>query len=138
MHRDLEDSVQPAIANAGTAAQVILEQWQHEFNCVRPHRALNMRCPCDVYSKSARSFTGTPELIDYGQTFVSRMVSSVGTIAWLNYKYYISSALSGWNVGIKPIDEIHSEVWFDHLLLGLIDSACARFIWARPDEAPVP
>jgi transposase InsO family protein len=137
MHRDLEDYVQPLICSAGNEAQAILDQWRHEFNCVRPHRALQMRCPCEVYTKSQRPYTGTPDLIDYGHCFISRMVSNEGCLSLLGHKYFISTALNGWNLGLKHVSSSLFEVWFDHLHLGLIDSSAARFIWARPDEAPV-
>jgi putative transposase len=137
MHRDLEEAVQPAITHAGVCAQALLDQWQHEFNCVRPHRALGLRCPNEVYCPSARRYVGTPELIDYGPSFESRRISSTGSIMLHRQHYFISGALKGWNVGLKPLAADSFELWFDCLLLGHLDLKAARFIWARPDEAPV-
>lgn len=137
MHRDLEEAVQPQIARAGACAQALLDQWQHEFNCVRPHRALGMRCPSEVYRPSDRRYSGTPDLIDYGADFASRTVSSTGAIMFRREHYFISGALQGWNIGLKAITTDAVEVWFDCLLLGYLDLKAARFIWARPDEAPV-
>src|SRR5207248_3207386 len=33
-----------------------------EFNAVRPHEALAMKCPAELYTPSARSYAGLPEL----------------------------------------------------------------------------
>lgn len=137
MHRDLEEAVQPAVARAGTCAQALLEQWRHEFNCVRPHQALGMRCPNEVYRPSPRRYAGTPDLIDYGPHFESRQVGGNGAIMVRRQHYFISGALQGWNIGLKPQTTEVLEVWFDCLLLGHLDLKAARFIWARPDEAPV-
>jgi len=136
MHRDLE-AVRPAVVRASAEAQAILDQWRHEFNCVRPHQALGMRCPQEVYRVSDRSFQGTPDLIDYGLHYDSRRVGRNGAIMVGRQYYFISSALQGWNVGLKPLSATQIEVWFDHLLLGYLEMTAARFIWARPDEAPV-
>lgn len=137
MHRDLEDCVQPLVTQAGASAQALLEQWQHEFNHIRPHRALQMRCPHELYQPSPKRYQGTPQLIDYGPEFTSRMVSAQGVIRLFDRPYFLSSALAGWNVGLKRLDHHQLEVWFDSLTLGLIDTQLSRFIWARPHEAPV-
>jgi hypothetical protein len=137
MHRDLEDGVRPLIGHVGLEAQAILDEWQHEFNFVRPHRALQMRCPSEVYRRSDRAYAGTPDQIDYGAGFASRLVSRCGDIFLGGQRFFITTALDGWNVGLKSTHLGHYQVWFDYLLLGLIDPAAARFIWARPDEAPV-
>lgn len=137
MHRDLEDGVQPRIEKSGLAAQALLDDWREQFNCVRPHRSLQMRCPDEVYHRSERDYTGTPELIDYGAAMASRQVDANGCIRLDGEKYFVSAALSGWNVGLARTANDLFAVWFDCLHLGHIDAGLARFIWARPDEAPV-
>lgn len=137
MHRDLEDGVQPLIGRTGPHAQAILDQWREEFNCVRPHRSLQMRCPNEVYHKSERRYEGTPDEIDYGPELESRRVSATGEIKIANRGFFLTTALARWNVGLKPRGPTRFEVWFDHLRLGELDTEVARFIWARPDEAPV-
>lgn len=34
----------------------------HEFNFERPHEALNMKCPAEVYTPASREYNGLPEL----------------------------------------------------------------------------
>jgi transposase InsO family protein len=34
----------------------------HEFNCERPHEALDMKCPAERYTASLRAYGGLPEL----------------------------------------------------------------------------
>jgi transposase InsO family protein len=137
MHRDLEDGVQPLITQAGREAQTLLDQWREEFNCVRPHRSLQMRCPHEIYQPSSRPYQGTPDAIDYGPGFESRRVGSNGVIAIHRSLFFITHALAGWNVGLKPRTQTRLQLWFDCLYLGELDLELARFIWASPDEAPV-
>lgn len=137
MHRDLEDGVQPLVSRAGVHAQAILDHWREEFNCVRPHRSLQMRCPHEVYQPSPRRYEGTPEAIDYGPQFESRRVGHSGDIHFGRCRVFVTTALAGWNIGLKPLDQSRFELWFDSLYLGQLDAELARFIWARPDEAPV-
>jgi len=41
-----------------------LNKFTEVFNNERPHEALNMKCPAEVYQPSTRSYTGLPD-IDY-------------------------------------------------------------------------
>lgn len=137
MHRDLEDGVQPLVTHAGADAQALLDCWKEEFNCVRPHRSLQMRCPNELYRCSERKYEGTPDEIEYGSGFDSRRVSNRGEIRVNQTRFFISNALAGWNVGLKTVNPSRLQLWFDCLLLGELDLEVARFIWASPDEAPV-
>lgn len=136
MHKDLE-ALQPRIERNSGQAQAILDHWQHEFNWQRPHRALHMRFPGEVYSASERKYPGELRAIEYGPDFITRRVSSAGAITLHNCPFFISNALAAWDVGLRQVSSMSFEVWFDYLLLGRIDLSAARFIWARPDEAPV-
>ncbi len=41
------------------------------FNYERPHEALGMRCPGEVYLASERKYEGTPEDLDYPEDVLS-------------------------------------------------------------------
>ena len=45
-------------------------------------------------------------------------------------KLFLSTALSGWSVGLKPIGADLMEVWFGRLLLGQVDLTTSSFIRA--------
>ncbi len=44
MHRDIGGELEP-----GTAEQGAMDLWRQEFNQERPHEALGMKCPAEVY-----------------------------------------------------------------------------------------
>ena len=106
-----------------------MDMWRQSFNYERPHEALLMRCPGELYRVSERKYQGTPEDLDYGQ-MCSRRVSAHGTIKLEGQTLFLSSALAGWSVGLKSITEQRMEVWFGALLLGEVDLATSGFIRA--------
>jgi len=134
MHRDIGVELEP-----GLAEQAALDLWRGEFNGVRPHEALGMKCPAEVYTPSPKKYAGTPEDLDY-PGLASRKVTTQGTIGWRGTHLFIGRSLAGWSVGLKPMAEGMFEVWFGRLLLGWLDPATESFQRAdiRPLEAGQP
>ena len=131
LHRDIRTELEP-----GTAQQEALDLWRQEFNHERPHEALGMRCPGEVYQKSQRLYEGSPEDLEYPGLH-ARRVGPQGRIMWGGMPLFITTSLAGWSVGLKPMEKGRLEVWFGRLLLGWIDPATESFLRAdiRPQEA---
>jgi transposase InsO family protein len=131
LHRDIRTELEP-----GTAQQEALDLWRQEFNHERPHEALGMRCPGEVYQKSQRLYEGSPEDLEYPGLH-ARRVGPQGRIMWGGMPLFITTSLAGWSVGLKPMENGRLEVWFGRLLLGWIDPATESFQRAdiRPQEA---
>jgi putative transposase len=131
MHRDISVELEPRTAN-----QAELDLWRQEFNQERPHEALGMKCPGEVYQNSPRRYEGTPEDLDY-PGMDARRVLGTGKISWGGRRYFITTSLAGWSVGLKPLMSGRLEVWFGRLLLGWIEPATESFQRAedRPLEA---
>ena len=123
MHRDLAREVQ---GMAYQGRQAALDMWRNEYNQDRPHEALGMRCPTEVYVKSPRKWQGTPDELSY-EGLDTRKVTASGTIRWQGSMMGISSALSGWNVGLDPGPDGMVDVYFARLLIGQIDEQAAAF-----------
>ena len=134
MHRDIGMELEPC-----KAPQEALDLWREEFNQERPHEALGMRCPAEVYQPSGRKYEGAPEDLEYPE-MASRKVAPDGTIKFAGSGYFIGTSLVGWSVGLKPMAEGTREVWFGRLLLGWIEPATESFQRAdiRPLEAGQP
>jgi putative transposase len=114
--------------------QALLDEWRRTFNEERPHESLGMKCPQEVYVGSSRKYKGTPAFLDY-KGMESRKVTGCGTISWESQWIFISGALSGWSVGLKPAREAGLwDVWFGSLLLGRLEAATASFQRARATE----
>jgi integrase-like protein len=60
MHLTLKnETTRPAAANL-LQQQAKFDAFVQEFNCERPHEALNMQCPGQVYTASARPYQAFP------------------------------------------------------------------------------
>lgn len=129
MHKDISREIEAL----GQSDQSTLDLWRQTFNYERPHEALGMRCPGEVYIASERKYEGTPEDLDYPQ-MCTRRVCQHGLIRVDGQRLFLSTSLAGWSVGLKPIAEDLLEVWFGQLLLGQIDLATSNFI--RTDIRP--
>ena len=90
------------------------------FNFERPHQALQGDTPAEHYHKSSRKYKGSLVEIDYGK-MPTRIIDSHGDLKWHGVDYFLSEALRGERVGMAKIGEDRYEVWFDVLLLGVLD-----------------
>lgn len=103
--------------------QVLCNEWQHEFNHVRPHEALDMKTPAEVYVPSPRRLG--PKLVErrYPKGAMRRQVSKNGAFWWSGRAFFLSRALHGQTIALVPktTDKARATLWFHHLLLGELD-----------------
>jgi len=118
MHRDIRQEIQGKTRGGLNDQQAALDIWKHEFNFERPHEALDMKTPSDVYRRSKRMYTGTPSSVEYSNEFAVRKVKSNGQISFNNRVIFVSNSLKGWEIGLRYNVNNALEIWFDNLLLG--------------------
>ena len=128
-HRDVSIELE----GLGEETQEGLDLWRQEFNYERPHEALQMRCPGEVYQNSTRPYQGTPQELIY-PGMAARQVDKNGSMCWQDQKLFLSRSLAGWSVGLKNAGGQFIEVWFARLLLGHIDQNNGSFL--RADIPP--
>jgi transposase InsO family protein len=100
--------------------QARFDAFLSEFNIERPHEALDMKCPAEFYSASARRYAGLPELT---YPFHDRdvIVTACGRLCLHRKRINISTVLAGQRLGIKEVDH---GIWlasFMHYDLGYFD-----------------
>lgn len=132
MHRDISLEVQATARGDLESQRAALALWRDEYNQVRPHEALGYRTPAQVYTPSTRRFEGTPERLAYADGFADRRVRNCGTIQLGKSHIFLSSALRGWNVGLREEKDGLVGVWFGAMRLGAIDRATESFKAAAP------
>jgi len=91
-----------------------------EFNAERPHEALAMKTPAEVYSASIRPYQGLPD-ISYPLHDREVVVTACGRICMHRKRVNVSLVLAGQRVGIKEVDDGIWIVSFMHYDLGYID-----------------
>jgi transposase InsO family protein len=132
LHRDISVELEGV---RGAHRQAALDLWREQFNHERPHEALGMRTPSELYLPAIRKYRGTPTTLEYA-AMSSRQVNTCGQIHWEGECYFLSRSLAGWNIGLESKED-GINVWFGRLLLGRIDSSSANFFRAdiRPKKS---
>jgi putative transposase len=134
-HERLHLDIQRELEEQREEAQAVLDQWRREFNEQRPHEALGMRCPAEVYEGSSRPYEQSPEDLIY-RGMQQRKVHQMGHISWEGQPVFISVALGGWSVGLEPRGADQWNVWFGRLLLGQLEGSPAIFVRATEPNNP--
>jgi transposase InsO family protein len=120
MHLTLKkEATRPAGQNS-LQQQARFDAFVQEFNAERPHEALGMKCPAEVYSASPRPYASLPELT-YPLHDREVLVTACGRICLHRKRINISTVLAGQRVGIKEVDEGIWLVSFMRYDLGYID-----------------
>jgi hypothetical protein len=102
MHLTLKkDATRPAGANL-LQQQAKFDAFLEEFNNERPHEALQMKCPAEVYTPSSRPYRGIgePHYPFHEKTVV---VTNCGRLCLYRKKINLSTCLAGQAVGIKEV-----------------------------------
>jgi len=100
--------------------QARFDAFVHEFNYERPHEALAMKTPANVYLASPRPYRGLPELT-YPLHDRDVVITACGRLCMHRKRINISHVLAGQRVGIKEVDEGIWIVSFMQYDLGYID-----------------
>ena len=120
MHLTLkQQATRPAGANF-LQQQAKFDAFIEEFNRERPHEALAMKCPAEVYRPSPRPYQGIPEP-HYPFHDKTLMVTSCGRLCLHRKKINLSTSLAGQAVGIREVEDGIWLVSFMSYDLGYID-----------------
>jgi len=113
------------------AGQNFLQQQQRfddfidSYNNERPHQAIGMRFPAQLYRPSPRRYEGLPAL-DYPFHDWAVTVTTCGRICFKMRKINLSQVFAGQTVGIKQVEEHIWLVSFMHYDLGYFDDETCR------------
>jgi len=127
MHRTLKAATaQPPQANL-RRQQKAFDEFRREYNEQRPHEALGQRPPAEVYQPAPRDYPERlPEQRGYPDEWQKRRVQSSGQIKWKGRNVYITDALVGQEMGLKPAGDGQWELYFEGLQIGHYDERKCR------------
>jgi putative transposase len=132
MHLTLKkEATKPAAANV-LQQQARFDAFIARYNQERPHQALGMKVPADVYVRSPRLYRGLEELTYpfHDQTIT---VTHCGRICFQGRKVNLSHVFAGQNVGVTQVGDRLWLVTFMHYDLGYFDDETCRL---EPIENP--
>ena len=126
MHLDVAAQLEADPADTFEIQQRAAAAWRAEFNEVRPHEAIAMRTPAELYVRSSRSYKGV-QPPRYPASYGVRRVSSKGCVRYMGKAVFISESLIGHDLGIRRTRSGRIAARFYDLNLGLFDLASAPF-----------
>lgn len=146
MHRTLKRATtRPPAANLARQ-QNLFDSFREEFNHERPHEALGMIPPGEVYAPSSRPFPEKLPEPQYPGHFEVRRVSRNGGVRWSGSWLNVGHALIEQHVGFEEVDDGIWDVHFGSLSIGRFDEREMRLVGTlatgsrcgkRGDRAPL-
>ena len=120
MHLTLKkECAKPAKMNS-LQQQARFDDFVSEFNHERPHEALDMKTPAEVYQASDRHYQGLTDL-EYPFHDKDYLVTACGRICMHTKKINLSTVLAGQRVGLEEVEDGIWLVTFMNYDLGYID-----------------
>ena len=125
MHLTLKtEATKPAVANV-LQQQARFDAFLERFNHERPHQALGMQVPGEVYRPSPRPYQGLGAL-DYPWHDWTATVTTCGRICYKRRKINLSLVFAGQNVGVRQVSDRIWLVSFMQYDLGYFDDETSR------------
>lgn len=83
-------------------ADKIFKEWQEKYNCQRPHEALGMKRPAQVYRPSQRIYKKEVEPYEYDGMYHIIKVNSWGFVRFDKFQVYLSETMIGERIEFRP------------------------------------
>ncbi len=117
MHRDLKaEATKPPSRNL-CAQQKRFERWRRTYNYERPHEALDMLRPGEIY-RSSEHRLGEKDKMTYPENHEVKRVSQSGHFAYRGSGFYMGEIFAGCHVGLSENEEGTIELHYANLHLG--------------------
>jgi transposase InsO family protein len=121
MHRTLKEEATIPPASSLQAQQRKFDDFRKEFNQVRPHEAIGMKRPGEIYQSSERRMPKRIETYDYPDHFLVRRVSRAGTIRVFHNQVFVSNTLQEDYVGLEEVADGVYDLYFCFYQIGRYD-----------------
>ena len=95
-HRAMKDELlKHTIIQDIQDAQYKFQAWRDKYNNIRPHEALGMKCPADIYVPSNKIYTDKVAPFEYGGQNHVVKVNSWGYVRFDKWQVYLSETMIG-------------------------------------------
>lgn len=128
MHRDLKAIVQKGPKLELKEYVAALNEFRYEYNVQRPHEAIAMMFPAELYARSETKYQDPSKQIIYPDELLIRKVNKHGQIKYQGYPFTISETLSEYTVALQQLEDDTLSVYFCDQQLGIIDPDIKQFI----------
>ena len=118
MHRTLKQEATIPPASSMREQQSKFDRFREEFNQVRPHEAIAMKRPAEIYQSSNRAMPKRIDRYEYPGHYIVRRVSRAGTIRVFGKQIFVSHTLDEDYVGLEEVDDGVYDLFFCFYQIG--------------------
>ena len=79
-----------------------LQEWREKYNNIRPHEALGMQCPSEIYKPSTREYKEKISEYEYSGQYHVIKVNSWGYARFDKWQVYLSETMIGEHIEFRP------------------------------------
>ena len=83
-------------------AERAFNDWRNCYNNERPHEALGMKCPSDIYVPSERSYRDQVDKYEYSGKYHVIKVNNWGYVRFDRWQIYLSETMIGERIEFRP------------------------------------
>lgn len=135
MHADMAAELEADPADSLDLQQRAADNWRKEFNEIRPHEAIGMKTPSELYARSSRAYHGIrPPKYPPGSTV--RRVNGNGCVRYHGRMVFVSESIAGYDVAVRTLRSHRLKVQFYDLDLGTFDTVASP-LQHRPRLIPI-
>lgn len=113
-----------------------LNEWRVKYNEVRPHEALNMLCPADVYIPSSRKYPEKIKPYEYSGLYRILKVNYKGYLRFDSKVFYLSETMVGAELELRPSEDACASLVYRNYKIAEIDLRNGQLINRRISRLP--
>lgn len=113
-----------------------IQAWRRKYNDLRPHEALDLRCPAEVYQPSKRSYPAGIAAYTYSGAYRVVKVNNWGYLRFDTVQVFLSETMSNTRVEIRPTGNDTFAVCFRNYRIAEVDAATQKLLNRRISRLP--
>ena len=98
-----------------------LREWRIKYNAVRPHEAIGMRCPADVYIPSERKYPNRVQSYPYSGMHRILKVNYKGYLRFDSKVFYLSETMAGAELELRKENDTSAVLCYRNYRIAEID-----------------
>ena len=128
MHRTLKAETARPPQPDHPAQQECFDRFRKVYNEERPHAALGGKTPASLYVPASRTLPRRVLPYEYPGHYLVRGVSPAGNFRFQNQQLFLSSTLSGKQIGLEETGDRIWSIYFREYLLARLDERQYRIV----------
>lgn len=113
-----------------------LNEWRIKYNEIRPHEAINMQVPADVYIPSERKYPNMIEPYEYNGMHRILKVNIKGYLRFDSKVFYLSETMTGAELELRPNYGSCFSLCYRNYKIAEIDMATEQLLNRRISRLP--